>query len=283
MKQPIATSKAHQDFMQESEEFKSYIQTRLKGMDIENSFINSKISNWLSKAKSELNSSNQVKQKKKELIDLGKFIYCFNHDIIISEAICESPDFIISLNDKRIGLELSDLVISENEKQKEGFLKKIITRIEIELRELSDDFNGIYRINFRKGISLNSKVQQVIKSEIKSMITGEIAHGNFIESIRKIPHTNISIYHSEASIVGPLERSIVEANIKNKEANIFNYRSGQLDEIWLLLTIGGIQTSDDYAYVEEDIFNLPYQTNYDKVFLMNFFKSEVIALPTKRS
>lgn len=264
------------------EGLKILIEKRTKEMNDEKTFIHSKIDFWLNKIEVELNSSNVISQKRKELIDLGKFIYCFNQDINVIDALCESPDFLISFGNKNIGIELTDLVIRDSEKQKEGLLKKLFTQIEIELRTESIDFNGIYRVDFIKDISLNQKNQNEIKSEILNLIRLNINSGELVKEIRKTYHTDISIYHSEASVVGSLDRITVENKITKKEAKISNYSQDRFKEIWLLLVIGGVQTSDDYSFIEEQVTNIPFKTNFDKVFILDFFKSNILELITSK-
>ncbi len=249
-------------------------------MNSEKSFIHSKIGYWLSKIETDLNSSNEISQKKKELIDLGKFILYFDQDVNIVDALCESPDFLISQDNKNIGIELTDLIIRENEKQKEGLLKKLFTQIEIELRTESGEYNGIYRVNFIDNISFNQRNQNEIKSEIINLIKGKINSGNLIKKIRKKFHTDIYFYHSEASVVGALDRITVENKIKKKENKLTTYSSERFKEIWLLLVIGGLQTSDDYSFIEEEVTNLPFKTNFDRIFILNFFKSNIFELKT---
>jgi len=267
--------------LSDTEAFRSYVSRRAKEMDDEKSFIHSKIDFWFSRLEAELNSSNEIRQKKKELIDLGKFISCFNKDINIINALCESPDFIISIDNKNIGIELTDLVIRDKEKQKEGLLKKLFSQIENELKSELPDLKGIYRVNLIDRITFTQNNQQEIKSEIKKIIQGEIISGNLVTEIRKTFHNDIHIYHSEASVVGSLDRTTLEEKIKKKEEKITNYSSDNFKEIWLLLVIGGVQTSDDYSFIESSILNSLFKTNFQKIFLMNFFKSEIFPLKTE--
>jgi hypothetical protein len=262
------------------EEFKEYLQTRKAEMQSERSFILSKIDDWLFNLESIYKSKSEIKQKRKEIIDFGKFIYCFNQDIKIVNAFCESPDILISLDEKLIGVELTDLVIRNNEKEKEGLLQKLFTQIEEELEAESDKYNGIYSVEFIDSIDLNSKNQKLIKKEIKEIIQGEISFGNLVTRIHKSFNTNIHLYDSEASVVGPLTRDIVEERILRKEKNLFRYSSKNYNEIWLLLVMGGVEASDNYSFIDENVTSTPFKTSYTKIFLLNFFDSEIIELQT---
>lgn len=263
------------------DELKSLIVRRKEEIINEKSFIHSKIDIWVNKLESEISSDIIISQKKKELIDLGKFIFCFNHDIKILDGMFESPDFLVSLGDKNIGIELTDLVIRDSEKEKEGLIRNLFRQIEAELRNDSNKHNGIYRIDFIDNISFKGNANQ-LKLEILNLIKENKTAGIQIKNIRKTPHTGISIYHSEASVVGPLDRKTVEDRIKKKEQKIEHYLVDSLNEIWLLLMTGGVQTSDDYSFIEEKVFNIPYESNFDRIFLLNFFESNILELKTSK-
>ncbi|MDH4474575.1 MAG: hypothetical protein QE487_18370 [Fluviicola sp.] len=195
------------EFQINSDDLMAFLKTRTNEINSEKDFIHSKIDSWLAQVENGLCSSNEKKQKRKELIDLGKFILCFNKDIEIIDALCESPDFFISLNGKQIGIELADVVIRQNEKEKEGSLKKIFTHVETELQKEPSKYNGLYKISFTEKLLFNSKNQTQIKTELLDLIKNSKSSGTVISQIRRSPHSNVSIYHSEASVVGSLERT----------------------------------------------------------------------------
>jgi hypothetical protein len=262
-------------------DFKTFIKKSKIDIAKEKSFIHSKIDFWLEKLLMSLNSLHEITQKKKELIDLGKFIWCYNQNIEITDALCESPDFLISLSNRSIGIELTDLVLVEEEKEKEGLLKKLFKQVELELKNESHDYNGIYRIEFLKNISFNQINQNRIKSELLNLIRRQINSGTLIR-YRKTFHTEISIYHSEVSVVGSLRKIQVEKCIEKKNKKISEFSFERYKELWLLLVIGGVQTSEDYSYIEDEVISLEFKTTFDKIFLFDFFTSEIIELKTSK-
>ena len=262
------------------ENLKEWLKDRGERMTSEKSFIDSKIDAWLEKINSSTLSSNDVKQKSKELIDLGEFILCFDERIQIIDGICESPDFIISHDSRIVGVELADLVIRVNEKEKEGWLRKIFNQIEIELKENLTDYNGIYRVDIVRNILLNRHNQEVLKSEIIHLIKENISSCQLVSGVRKSYHTDVHIYSDEGCGVGSLERSIVEKIILKKNVKAENYISDKFEEVWLLLTTSGIRNSDDYSFIHEDVLNESYKTKFNRIFLLNFFDSSYVELKT---
>lgn len=260
----------------------AFLKNRTNQIKSEKDFIHSKIDSWLTLVENGLSSTIEKKQKEKELIDLGKFILCFNESIEIVDAICESPDFLISLDKKQIGIELADVIIRSDEKQKEGTLKKIFTYVETELTKEPNKYNGIYRVSFPEKLELNSNNKNKIQIELLELIKTSQSAGTVISNIRKTPHTNVSIYHSEAFVVGSLQRITIENILNKKETKVSNYVSDKFEEIWLLMVLGGVQTSSDYSFIEESITNSPFNTSFDKVFLLNFFTSDFFELITTK-
>lgn len=177
---------------------KTIIENRILEIGIEKSVIDSKINLMVKKTELELNSSNEINQKKKELIDLGKFISCYDKEINIVDTLIEAPDFLIVYKNKTIGIELTDLVLNESEKRKEGLLRKLFNQVEIELRKVPGDLNGIYAIDFISDISFSPGNKKAVKEEIMDLICGGRATGD-LTRIRKTFHNDIHIYHSEAS------------------------------------------------------------------------------------
>ncbi len=268
------------EFPSNKGDFKSFIKKQTEEINSEREFIRSKIDVWLERIRSELNSTNEIKQKTKELIDLGKFISCFDRKIEISDALCESPDFIVSIGNKKIGIELADIVIRQDEKQREGLLKKIFSQLEIELKKEPNKYNGIYRVDFVEKIKFDSNDQATIRTELLDLIKNSRDSGTIVKDVRKSPHTGVSIYHSKASIVGSLGRTVIDKTIKKKELKIPKYSSERFDEIWLLTVAGGAQASDDYSFIEDSVLRVPFDTSFNRIFLLNFFASEIFELLT---
>ncbi len=261
-------------------ELSDIISEGLIKMAMEKSFVHGKIDPWIERISSSHKSDNERKQKIKELIDLGKFIYLFNQNIAIVDGFRERPDFTIAFENRVVGLELSDLVIRQDEKEKEGILKKMFEQIKNDLSKHDSQYKGIYSVGLPSNVDLSSAGRQLIKTEIRNIIDGKYSHGTVVNKVRKTPHTGIHLYCSQAHTVGSLNRSTVEASIMNKEKNIPNETS-LFSEVWLVMVIGGAQTSEDYSYIEESVSDSIFVTKFNRIFLLNFFKSEIMELRTQ--
>ena len=250
-----------------------------KKLQEDRKIVLSKINPWLDILEKSSYSQIEKKQKRKEIIDIGNFIYYFDSSIEIENALSESPDFIVKQNELNIGVELKDLVIRQNEKEKEGILKSLFEQIKTELKNEEKSLCGLYRIELiDENLSLKKKDKEALKKEIIALIKGQEIEQKYVKAIKKRPMSEISIYKGETTIVGNLERTVVEEKIKTKENKLKSYSNENLDEIWLLLVIGGVEKSSDYSFFDSDIKEKPFKSNFDRIFIYDFFHREITEL-----
>ncbi|MCP4521314.1 MAG: hypothetical protein GY827_06435, partial [Cytophagales bacterium] len=102
---------------------------------------------------------------------------------------------------------------------------------------------------------------------------------SYIKSIDKDIHTGLHIYSNEVSPIGPLRKEVITRALSDKEKNLKTYKlSSNASEFWLLLVLGGLKDSSDYSHIEDSIINDKFTTDFDKVFIINFFESKIIEL-----
>jgi hypothetical protein len=250
-----------------------------KKLQEDRKIVLSKINPWLDILEEGSQSKIEKKQKRKEIIDIGNFIHYFDSSLVIEDALSESPDFIIKQNELNIGVELKDLVIRQNEKEKEGILKSLFEQIKSELKSEEKSLCGLYRIELLdENTPLKKKDKVDLKKEIIALIKEQKIEQRYIKAIKKRPMSEISIYKGETTIVGNLERTVVEGKIKTKENKLKSYSNKNLDEIWLLLVIGGVEKSSDYSFFDSDITEKPFKSNFDRIFIYDFFHREITEL-----
>ena len=163
---------------------KSFFANRSKEIKEEKNEMLSIIGTHLENIDSSSLSEIDKQKNKKELIDLGKFIRLYDKGITISEAIRESPDFIIKRKNSEIGIELRDIYTDLEAKKTEGTVEKIFREIELELKDTSESISGVYKVHFKEEISFRSQ-QREIKDEIIGFIKSKIEPHSYIKSIDK--------------------------------------------------------------------------------------------------
>jgi len=250
-----------------------------KKLQEDRKIVLSKINPWLDILEKSSYSKIEKKQKRKEIIDIGNFIHYFDSRIEIENALSESTDFIVKQKELNIGVELKDLVIRQNEKEKEGILKSLFEQIKTELKSEEKSLCGLYRIELiDENLSLKKKHKEALKKEIIALIKGQQIEQKYVKAIKKRPMSEISIYKGETTIIGNLERTVVEEKIKTKENKLKSYSNENLDEIWLLLIIGGVEKSSDYSFFDSNIIEKPFKSNFDRIFIYDFFHREITEL-----
>jgi|GEM_PF-1396650 len=237
---------------------------------------------WLYSVEEGNFSEIEKNQKIKEIIDMGNFLYYFDQEFKIINALGESPDIVVSKNEITVGVELKDIVIRDDEKEVEGILKSLFQQIESELKLDEKRYKGIYRVEFiNENLTLKAKDRNQIKVEIIALIKGHDINLKYLKKIIKTSGSGISLYKGETTIVGELKRSVVVEKIKSKNIKFENYRSDKFQEIWLLLVLGGEGKSSDYSFMEETITTVPFETKFNRIFIYDFFNHGITELLTQ--
>jgi hypothetical protein len=263
---------------QNLKDLKNFFSNRAKEIKEEKEEILSIIGPHLEKIDNSTLSEIDKQHNKKELIDLGKFLKIFDKTIILKEAIRESPDFIISTNNKTIGIELRDIYTDIEERKTEGTLDKMFREIENELKDREPDKKGVYKIQFKENISFRTQ-KRAIKNEIIHSIRTSETPQKYVKNIDIDPGNILHLYTSEASSLGPLNKEVVLDAIAKKEAKLSIYKSSSnASDFWLLLILGGLKDSSNYSTIDNSIIVDKFQTGFDKVFIFDFFLSKIIEL-----
>ncbi len=265
-------------------DFVEKIKNEMTRQNNDKAIIGNKINHYLEEIDISNLSKIEKKQKTKELIDLGKFLYILDNTIQIKEVFRESPDFVLEVNDHNIGIELMDLIIRNPEKEKEGILASLFKEIESELKLNTNENFGIYRVVFLKeNFSLKKKVRENIKREFFDLVNNEQnIETKYIKKIVKIPSkTTIDVYRGLTTVVGHLDREVVERHIECKNDLLKSYQNENLSKFWLLLVINGVEKSSDYSFIHNEITDKEFETNFDRIFIFDFYSAEIFELKVK--
>ncbi|MCF4102831.1 hypothetical protein L1I30_14225 [Gillisia sp. M10.2A] len=250
-----------------------------KHLKKERSLINKNIEPWLKKIDASSYSIIEKKQKKKEIEELGHFLYYYDKEIFIEEVFTESPDFIVKSNGKLIGIELKDFITDKFEKEKEGLIKLIFKSVINYLEKNLNQYKGNYRVEFiEKKFSLKRNDRKLIVQEIISIIKGCSKTPGVVKSINKFPYDGIAMHKGETTIVGNISKELVQNKINSKEKLIPLYREKNLNQVWLVLIIGGVEKSSDYCLFDTAITTQEFESAFDRIFIYEFFDRKITEL-----
>ena len=248
-------------------------------------------SSIIDKYKDFLTSKGAPKDKFEELYDVGKFLISLkiNGTLEIPNHISAIPDFIISSENKRIGIEHTRLMNTNSQiwiKKVSQIIKKAETLLlqrKPELKQIVNISINYWKLNINgKDLSVKLSIQdkEQIASEIadyiESLLTnGELTKPPYVDrvSISEMSEHPLSLILNENYIAKTESTNLFEERIRDKETKLGSYLvNNSLDELWLLVVVSGATASSSFILQEQNLFN----SKFDKVFLFDSFSNEYL-------
>ncbi|MBU8882588.1 hypothetical protein CBW16_11410 [Flavobacteriaceae bacterium JJC] len=206
-------------------------------------------------------------KKKAEILLLNSFLHHFP-EVQFENLTCESPDFIASFHDKKIGIELTEVINHLEIKKIESQLNKIFRQAEILLeQEDTSKFRGVYFLEFHNlsKIDLLEKQDEIVQN-IRKCIRQNKCSG-FVKKIRKSPHRrNVFITHdftmglfdelASEKIIGLIEK-------KNEK---FPYYDRSVDECWLVIVSDMNSLASRYTFIQNKENLQEIESPFHKIF-----------------
>lgn len=204
-------------------------------------------------------------KKIQELVYLWKFSDSFIEDTKITD------DFSLAINNSQ-NRKVIFYDLDLTTKEKSDILKNSCSLA----RSLSQDIprQGLYYFLLHKqSHNFNSLSVQSLQNELHSCINGEMVPYQYVKKIIKIPQES-----AEISI-----DNIVKECKKEDVVRAINTVSGSESSTdkWLVLLLDSLQSQCDSFYIEDAIINHVFSCEFEKVFLFDYYKCEVIELNTQ--
>lgn len=261
-------------------------------------------------------SNNEWRKKKRELINLGKFIVAKGDDVNILE-VREEPDFVVKWQNQKIGLEIVE-VIDEAARQKAQKNEWLINQIHKIFKENFPNTHLFFSLSFEFDITnITKKEKKHLQQEIefrhpefpdksklfklahpgkytkeelsqKAIIIANKLYECYIQSHTNLNDDLVKLWrfnlHYELYISLSIGYSagspsdLIISNIRNKETLIEKYRlNSSTQKQYLLMVIEGSSGYSDYSFIDVNML-VELDIKFDKVFLFDFFKSEIFIL-----
>jgi hypothetical protein len=216
-----------------------------------------------------------------ETCHLAKFLSRYDSSIeIVTKS--ENPDFIIRKDNSLVGVE-HETIVNQEFKQVEGSLKRLIADVENEYRRthpyekrLLNIYMNDIRYSKNNKTDLIKELLEIVNHYIK---TQTVLENDFIYDITMMDHSRLDFV---CNLGGWWQRnldftSLLNA-IKRKEMKITEYQKNSgCEEQWLLLVIGSLGKSS-YEIDSPESLNQPFDTTFNKVFILEDFKANVYEL-----
>ncbi len=206
-------------------------------------------------------------RKKAEILLLNSFMHHFP-DVQFENLICESPDFIAKFNDKKIGIELTEVINHLEMKKVESNLNKIFRHTEILLeQEDTAKYRGVYFLSFNPHIRLDmpDSHEEIISDIYKSIKKGRPV--GCVKSIRKSSHRrNVFITHEyNMNLFDELcSEKILELIEKKNEK--FPYYDTSVDECWLVIVSDMNSIASRYTFIQDKEHLQQVKSPFHKIF-----------------
>lgn len=225
-----------------------------------------------------LNDSDLSDQKTLELCQVGKFLTLFDNDKIEILDQCESPDFIISVNDIKIGLEHETILNGQKVKQIQSInylFNQAAKTFEIKYPDIKvlancwlkkDDFS------FRK-IERKTIINQIVDYIYGLTQNLNINKPDFIDYIRIMKHSGVSFsFNADISNIESLDNLTLINAIEKKERLIDKYiKNSRIQKHWLLIVIG--QLSPDAFEIDKFNYKIA-DSKFERIYLLEDFNAK---------
>lgn len=198
------------------------------------------------------------------LIDIWKFITYYDEKIILKS------ENTISIENEEIGVSIKDLTLDSS-----NIIQEVLFETEVELKKKGASFNGKYTIQFQKlEKNLCSEKISLLKEELLSAAKGEIICFEHINYIHKNPSDKIELFNSNLKITECRKTEI--QRVLNKTTVVDSPKKQ-----WLVLILDHLKNNCDAFLIHNYIKEIIFRSRFDKVFLFDFYKGQVIPLTVK--
>lgn len=224
------------------------------------------IEDWIENIEGSALNARIKNQTVNNLIDIWKFITYYDETISL-----KSENVIVVENEngiqEEISLTVNDLILKSS-----NVIQNVVSEAELELGKYGSNYNGKYNIQFQR-FEKNFCSQKIIslKEEILSIIKGEMICFEHIDYIHKNASDKIEIFNTNLKIVECEKESIQQALDK---ASISETSKKQ----WLLLVLDHLKNNCNTFLIQDPIKDNIFTSNFDKVFLFDFYKGQIIEL-----
>ncbi len=205
-------------------------------------------------------------RKKSEILLLNSFMHHFP-EVKFENLTCESPDFIAKINDKKVGIELTEVINHLDKKKSESVLNKIFRNAETILEEENAlKFRGIYFLEFHE---LSADKLQNCQEEILRDIAKSVKNSKpfgYVKKIRRSPHRrNVFITHDyDLNLFDELASEKIISLIQKKNEK-FPYYDRSVDECWLVIVSDMNSLASRYSFIEDKEKLHKVESPFDKI------------------
>ncbi len=196
------------------------------------------------------------------LINLWKFSSCYNSNAKITDE-----GLLNTLEQENISVSFTDIYLDSSEKS--NYINTLLNSIP---HTLDDNPASAYYVElYHQKNNFNSDTFQQLEEEIVNAIQGKLIPFNHVKKIIKVSakagiYTNITV------------KQCNREDINKAIAGTPTYKNSPVK--WQVLVLDRLINNCDSFYINNDVLQQSFKTDYDKLFLFDFYKGEIIELIT---
>jgi len=217
-----------------------------------------------------------------EVMQIGKFLYKIDPKLRITDKPSPpSPDFILSIDNKTIGLEHTQIIDKINAQKYFSILNLFKDAAKIFQKQNPDKkFAAVFRVQndaLTYQQKNKKKLIEIINLFVLDTINGKhTLQPDFITEIQLNEYDGVSYtyledhFHAKPLTIKELKQAI---SIKEEKLEKYYRQSSSIQEFWLVLMVGSHNSA---SFEPDDKINYKTSSVFDKVFLMEDFKDKII-------
>ncbi|TRW26652.1 hypothetical protein FMM05_04550 [Flavobacterium zepuense] len=196
------------------------------------------------------------------LINLWKFSGCCSYDAHVTDEALLS-----TATQSNIQVTFTDMCLKASPKS--NYIRNIYSAITPVLNNKSDGAYYIEQHEQKNNFTATSLLQ--LEEEIINAIQGKLVTYNQVKKITKLHatpgiYTNVVVKDCNRNdIINAIQRTPFTADGNTQ---------------WLVLVLDRLVSQCDSFYISDDVLHPPFTSGYDKLFLFDFYKGEVLELST---
>lgn len=234
-----------------------------------------KLSYWWREIDRERLSEREAYQKKTEVLLLSTLLQHYP-DIEIENLTGESPDFIVRINGKRIGLEISEVINHFELKKREALINQLFRYVEDWL-STSDKASGIYHIGLDSRLATTNHQEKVVKDICNAVMQQKTT--KYVTSIRRTPYDKgvLLVLDYNLSLFDELYANKILNIIEKKNVKYPLYKS-KIDECWLILVSNMHNMSSRYSYIQRPEVLKAVKSPFQRILHLENLFSEMLMI-----
>lgn len=230
-----------------------------------------KVESWIEAIESSNLSKNEQEKRINALVDLWKFSSSYDDSLQFKDV----PGDFIKI-DNGSSTQISIHCESLKVEKEHDITLKFLSEIEVAFKN-EERYAGLYKIELNKALpNFSTETLKVFKDEIVAAIKGEVILYHYVAKLTKYPADKVMFGNQNFTILN-FDKSFALDYISKIE-NRVSISSPK----WLVLMLHNLDDQCDFYTIEND-FSDVLDSDFEKIFIFDFYKAEVIEVKVMES